>query len=212
MKDSCKEKFVALVSRKEPLSSINVSDVSDQGEENGEDLTDELVANTSLIVRRYEENNANRFRRPLPKNGNSTRRFSSEKKGSDNCFNYCSPDQFSRDCKEKKEAQSPENYEELYKKLIAHLKKENISFPKAFIAKQEIRETWDEDEDTSEDKKIIVKGLMALVNDNSYITQADGSQADIDVYHNQELNVDHMRTWVLDNECSCHLTGFKSLL
>ena len=41
------------------------------------------------------------------------------------------------DGKENKESQSPESYEVLYKNLLAHMKKENFSLPKSFIAKQE---------------------------------------------------------------------------
>ena len=64
----------------------------------------------------------------------------SEKKNSGNYFNCGSLGHFARDPKEKKEAQIYENYEVMYKMLLDHMKKENVSLPKAFIEKQEDRE------------------------------------------------------------------------
>lgn len=46
--------------------------------------------------------------------------------------------------------------------------KENISLPKAFIAQQDESKEWIEEEETSEDKGLNVKGLMTLINDVTY--------------------------------------------
>lgn len=54
MKESNKEKFVALVSRKEVMNIISDSDGADQGETSNEEITDELVASSALIVKCYE--------------------------------------------------------------------------------------------------------------------------------------------------------------
>lgn len=45
-------------------------------------------------------------------------------------------DHFFKECKEKKETQSDESYEALYKKLMEHWEKENISLPKSLIVKK----------------------------------------------------------------------------
>ena len=63
MKDSQKEKSIALVSRKETMKHISDSDKSDQGEESDEDLTNELIASIALIVGHYKESKANEVRR-----------------------------------------------------------------------------------------------------------------------------------------------------
>ena len=50
MKESNKEKFVALVSRKEVVKHIKNSNDLDQGEESGEEITNELVGNTVFLL------------------------------------------------------------------------------------------------------------------------------------------------------------------
>lgn len=50
MRDSKKEKYVALVSIKEAVSLINDFDDSDQGEINNDETLEELVASIALIV------------------------------------------------------------------------------------------------------------------------------------------------------------------
>lgn len=54
MKDSNKEKYVALVSRKEENNLVSDSDDSDPGEGSNDEITDELVASVALIFNRYE--------------------------------------------------------------------------------------------------------------------------------------------------------------
>ena len=54
----------------------------------------------------------------------------------------------------------------LYKKLSTHMKNESISLPKAFISKQEDHEKWVEEEETSEDVDLNVKGHIAFINDS----------------------------------------------
>ena len=60
------------------------------------------------------------------------------------------------------------------------MKKENISLPKAFIAKQEEFEKWVEEEETSKDEGLNVKGLMDLVND---ALDDSLNTCDIDSFH-----------------------------
>lgn len=56
--------------------------------------------------------------------------------------------------------------------------KENLTLPKAFIAKQEEQEEQVHEEETSEDEALNVKGLMALVDDSpDDICDTDGSHA-----------------------------------
>lgn len=80
MKESRKEKFVALVSRKEVMKLFNNSYISDQGEDSDEDLIDGLIVSVALIIKRYEESILNGSRRSQFKGGNSTRRSTSKKK------------------------------------------------------------------------------------------------------------------------------------
>lgn len=61
MKGSNKERFVALVSRKEATNLISDSDDSDQGETSNEEITNELVASSLLTVKHYEESRSNGF-------------------------------------------------------------------------------------------------------------------------------------------------------
>lgn len=79
IKDSNKEKFMALVSRKEATNIISDSNDSNQGEGSNDDITDELVARVAFIVKRHEESKSNRVRRVLSKGGSSTRKHNSEK-------------------------------------------------------------------------------------------------------------------------------------
>lgn len=46
------------------------------------------------------------------------------------------------------------------------MKKENISLTNVFLAKQEDREEWVQEEEESEDQGLNVKGIMALINDS----------------------------------------------
>ena len=94
MKESGKEEYVPLVSRKEIMKHISDSNNSDQDEENDEDLTDELVTSTTLIVNRYEESRSNGVRRAQFRGNNSSRKSTSEKRNSSNCFNCGIPDHF----------------------------------------------------------------------------------------------------------------------
>ena len=67
-----------------------------------------------------------------------------------------------------------------------------------------------EEEDTSEDEGLSVKGLMALISDspdgNHNMCDTDTSQ----VVQEWSQNLEH--TWFLDSGCSRHMIGFKSLL
>ena len=84
------------------MKHISDSDNLDQGEKSYEDLTDELVDSTALILKRYEESRANGVRRAQIKGSNLTRRSSYEKRNSCNFFNYGSPDNFSRGYRRRK--------------------------------------------------------------------------------------------------------------
>lgn len=108
-----------------------------KGVVSNDELTDELVASVTLIMKCYEESRSNGVRRVQSMGGSSTRRHNSEKRNSSSYFNRESPDHFSMDCKEKKESQILENYEVLYKKLLVHMKKENICLPKSLYCKAE---------------------------------------------------------------------------
>ncbi|CAH1450439.1 unnamed protein product [Lactuca virosa] len=77
MKDSDKEKFVALMSRKETIKHISESENSDQCKQSDEDLTNELLASVALIVKPYKESRANRVRRAQFKGSNSVKRSTS---------------------------------------------------------------------------------------------------------------------------------------
>lgn len=112
--------------------------------------------------------------------------------------------------KGKNESERLESYEVLYKKLLADIKKENISMPKTFIAKPEDCEEWVEEEDTYEDEGIKFKGLMDLIKDSLdgvlKMCDTDISQ----VVKESSQNLEHTR--LLDNGCFRHITGLKSHL
>lgn len=63
MRDLNKEKYVAMVSRKEVANLIGDCDDSDQGEIINDKITNELVASVALIVKLYEESRSSRARR-----------------------------------------------------------------------------------------------------------------------------------------------------
>ena len=90
------------------------------------------------------------------------------------------------------------------------MKKETISLPKSFMAKQEDREEWVNDEETFEDDGLDVKGLMTFNNDspdgNINMCDTDISQA----VQGSSQNLEH--TWFLDSGSTRHMTNLKSLL
>lgn len=90
------------------------------------------------------------------------RKHNTKKRNSGNCFNYGSPDHFSREYKEKREYQSPKNYKVLYKKLVSYMKKQNISLPKVFIAMQVQSKEWVEEMRPLKMKDQMVKDLWLL--------------------------------------------------
>lgn len=95
MKDPNKEKFVALFSRKE----ISVSDfeASDQHKTFDDVYLDELVASTTLIVKRYEESRSSGCKKSQSRGSISlARKIVVDRKVDGKCFNCGSTDHLSR--------------------------------------------------------------------------------------------------------------------
>lgn len=111
------------------------SNASDQGKIPGEENPNELVVSATLIVKCYEEN-----RSSGPKNIHSKRRSSSARKNAINrkdvrkCFNCGITDHFFMECKANKASQNTESYVVFYKKLLALIKKENISLLRLLLS------------------------------------------------------------------------------
>lgn len=104
MKDSNKEKFVALLSKNEISDYVSDSDVSDQDNTSNE-YPDELVANNALIVTFYEESRLSSTKRFPFKGNSSARKNAHERKDEEKCFNCGSTNHFSREWIAKKDSQ-----------------------------------------------------------------------------------------------------------
>lgn len=82
--------------------------------------------------------------------------------------------------------------------------------PKSFIAKQEDHKEWMEEEETSKDEELNVKGLFSHIND---FPNGNLNMCDVDTsLAIQELDRNLENTWFPDSRYTKHMTILKSFL
>ena len=176
MKESHKDRSVALYSRKKAIASDSDSDSSEVSEEDSAYFVkrsgkfDRRASNSRRFPTRHDYSAGKSSDFQGKKDSEPSKRNRGEK---DKCFNCGSTDHYARDCKEKKS--SEEDYETKYKKLVAQLKRQNINL-KVLVAETE---EWVEDEDSTEDEGKNDKCLMAKIEETTDSSSSSTFTADL---------------------------------
>ena len=163
MKESHKDRSVALYSRKKVVASESDSEPSEESDDDAAlfvkrsgNRFDRRQSNSRRYPTRHDHSAVKPFETQGRSENEAAKRNHGEK---DKCFNCGSTDHYARDCKEKKS--SGEDYETKYKKLVSQLKRQNINLKVLFAETEE----WVEDEDSTEDEEKNDKCLMAQIKD-----------------------------------------------